>query len=425
MSPVIDKLQDNIIRQGFRQIKVNVEGIVLYSKIQDSTAYIAAIFDYTENMKLTKEQHNNVIRQIKEQFQSKQYSSIQYLNLICTNHVEDMKERVLESKEQQWIVDISSLRLIIYENQSSSYLYFKRDIELILDQARVNQSKQANGYDYSNKSSYESKNHKDSYQNTYHSTNQNLYEDIYNTGNQNFHEDINRTGNQNFHDNNYHNSNPNQYHNPFTAPYNNSYRRQKIMYFTLCNTIIVIINVLVYLWGQWKGYYYNENMLVTGAVSWRYAIERHEYYRIITYMFLHDGMAHIVNNMIVLLILGDNLERAVGKLKYVLIYFGTGVVAGFASMVYNMLAGYQYTISIGASGAIFGVVGAILYVVIANRGRLEEFNALQLIIFAGVTLYGGFTSQGTDNMAHVGGFISGIILAFLLYRRPNRGRMKQ
>ena len=70
----------------------------------------------------------------------------------------------------------------------------------------------------------------------------------------------------------------------------------------------------------------------------------------------------------------------------------------------------EYSVSGGASGAIFGVVGALLVIVIRNRGQLEDLNSRQLMLFAGFSIYHGVTSAGIDNMAHISGFVIGALL---------------
>ena len=80
----------------------------------------------------------------------------------------------------------------------------------------------------------------------------------------------------------------------------------------------------------------------------------------------------------------------------------------------------EYFVSAGASGAVFAVIGALIYVVIVNRGRIENFTTRQLILMAGLSLYFGVTSTGVDNAAHFGGFLCGFLLGLLLYRKPVR-----
>lgn len=195
---------------------------------------------------------------------------------------------------------------------------------------------------------------------------------------------------------------------------------------TPVNSVIVLINVIVYVMIniiiKHTGYLGGMEKLVTkGALAYIQVIHNHEYYRILTSMFLHADFDHIFNNMLVLLFVGANLEKAVGKLRYLIIYFGTGIIAGFSSIGYNMWKddkGY----GIGASGAIFGVVGAILLILIINKGRLLNISSRQMIIFAILSLYGGFVNVGIDNTAHIGGFIGGLLIAAIIYRRPKKDR---
>jgi rhomboid protease GluP len=143
-------------------------------------------------------------------------------------------------------------------------------------------------------------------------------------------------------------------------------------------------------------------------------------------MFMHADWSHLINNMIVLLFVGDNLERAAGKFRYLFIYLSSGILAGITSISYNMWKDYgdfsfeHSVFSIGASGAIFGVVGAMLYIVIVNKGRLEDISTRQIILFIVFSLYGGIANSRIDQAAHVGGFLAGLLLAAILYRRPRR-----
>ena len=120
--------------------------------------------------------------------------------------------------------------------------------------------------------------------------------------------------------------------------------------------------------------------------------------------------------MLVLAYIGDNLERALGKVKYLVLYLAAGIGSSAVSAVWSMFKD-EYSVSGGASGAIFGVVGALLVIVIKNRGQLEDLSSRQLVFFAGFSIYHGVTSAGIDNMAHISGFLIGALLGGLLYRR--------
>ena len=83
---------------------------------------------------------------------------------------------------------------------------------------------------------------------------------------------------------------------------------------------------------------------------------------------------------------------------------------------WDILTG-SMAVSAGASGAIFGIIGALLYVAIRNRGRIGEISGKGLVFMVVLTLYYGFTSGGVDNMAHIGGLAAGFLMGVLLYRK--------
>ena len=135
-------------------------------------------------------------------------------------------------------------------------------------------------------------------------------------------------------------------------------------------------------------------------------------------MFMHFGISHLVNNMIVLFALGDNLERALGHVKYLILYLFSGIGANWISMMIGNKD--PMVVSAGASGAIFGVIGGLFYAVAVNKGRLEDLQTKQLAVMIVLSLYMGLTSSDVDNAAHVAGLILGILLGILLYRKPKK-----
>ena len=159
-------------------------------------------------------------------------------------------------------------------------------------------------------------------------------------------------------------------------------------------------------------------MLQHGAMYEPNIIEGHEYYRIFTCLFLHFGITHLLNNMVLLGALGWNLELEIGKVRFVIIYFASGIIGNIVSLFYDLTL-EQPAVSAGASGAIFGLMGALLYVVIANRGRLGRLSGRGMLVMVILSLYFGLTSTGVDNLAHIGGLVSGFLLAVLLYRRES------
>ena len=180
------------------------------------------------------------------------------------------------------------------------------------------------------------------------------------------------------------------------------------------NGLLIALNVLFFLYLEITDSSEDAYFMYTkGAI-----LEDGEYYRLLTAMFMHFGIRHIMNNMLVLFVIGDNLERALGHVKYLIFYLLCGIGSNWVSMMAHTAD--TMTVSAGASGAIFGVVGGLLYVVTANRGQLEDLNTRQLVIMIFFSLYLGYTSTGVDNIAHLSGLVIGFVLAIILYHRPAR-----
>ena len=185
----------------------------------------------------------------------------------------------------------------------------------------------------------------------------------------------------------------------------------------VCTTGLIVINVLVFfilsLFGDTESGYF---MLRYGAMYEPLVTDGHEYYRLVTSLFLHFGIQHLLNNMVMLGALGYQLENEVGRVKFLLIYFISGIGGNLCSLYWNVSHGEQ-VISAGASGAIFGLMGSLLYIVAVNRGRLGRLSGRGMLIMVALSLYFGLTSSGVDNSAHIGGLICGILITVLLYRR--------
>lgn len=197
-----------------------------------------------------------------------------------------------------------------------------------------------------------------------------------------------------------------------------SYTRKK----AYVNTGLIAINVVYFLYMEMVGSTENTSFMVAhGAMYGPLVLGNGEYYRLLTSIFMHFGINHIMNNMLILFILGDNLERALGHVKYLFFYLFCGVGANIVSMLVNM-GEFRNVVSAGASGAIFGVIGGLLYAVIINRGRLEDLSTRQLVVVILCSLYFGLTSTGVDNAAHISGLIIGIIMCIILYRKPKKRR---
>lgn len=186
-----------------------------------------------------------------------------------------------------------------------------------------------------------------------------------------------------------------------------------------CTVLLTIINVVVFSLLTLQGMTEDGMFLLEhGAMYVPRVIQDGEYYRFFTSLFLHFGFEHLMNNMVTLVLIGWNLEREIGKVKFLLIYILSGLGGNFLSAWYEVLKD-DYSISAGASGAIFGVIGALLYVTMRNRGRIGEVSGRRLAFMIIISLYYGFTSSGVDNLAHIGGLVTGFAAGVLLYRKRN------
>ena len=183
-------------------------------------------------------------------------------------------------------------------------------------------------------------------------------------------------------------------------------------------TCALPIYVLVFLYVAMRGGLRDDEVLLRlGASYTPYLTERHEYWRLLTAAFLHFGIRHLGNNMFVLFVTGDSLEHALGHVKYLIFYLFSAVGASAASLAVEVAMG-QKVLSAGASGAVFAVLGGLIWVLIRNSGRFEEFRIRNLLFFSGMMLLSGFFTEGVDNAAHAGGLLVGFLLAVVLYRRP-------
>ena len=147
------------------------------------------------------------------------------------------------------------------------------------------------------------------------------------------------------------------------------------------------------------------------------AVQAGEWWRLLTATFLHGGFMHLAMNMIGLVSVGVLVERIYGHRQYALIYFGSGLIGSALSLHFSA----QTAVSVGASGAVFGVLGALLTGILQHRDRIPTSFSKNMIInltlFIGYSLFQGFVKPGIDNAAHVGGLLGGMLLAYLLSER--------
>lgn len=166
--------------------------------------------------------------------------------------------------------------------------------------------------------------------------------------------------------------------------------------------INIIVFILMYILGNGSTDPYT---LIKFGANYRGSVINHEFYRLITCAFIHIGFMHLTLNTYSLYVIGVQLESYFGKLKYIIIYLFSAITASLMSVILTD------SISAGASGALFGLLGALLYFGYHYRVFLGGVLKSQIIPLIIVNLAFGFMMSGIDNAAHIGGLIGGFLIA--------------
>jgi len=176
---------------------------------------------------------------------------------------------------------------------------------------------------------------------------------------------------------------------------------------------IVLINIIVFALccAGYTGIYDG------GAVGLFY-IEKGQWYRLFTSMFLHADTDHIVSNMLLFVCLGDMLEPHIGRWKYTLVYLLSGVLGNVVSCFYEYYAEVSY-ISVGASGAIYGLIGVVLYLVVKGDKSLG-ISISRIMLMVVYCIYSSFTEANINVAAHIGGLLAGYMCMLLMGIRKEK-----
>ena len=170
--------------------------------------------------------------------------------------------------------------------------------------------------------------------------------------------------------------------------------------------ILIVLNLMVFLYGVLHG---NDELINMFGNNYE-LVQNGEFYRLFTCMFVHADILHILFNMIALYSIGPVVERYYGKSKFLLIYLVSGLLGSIFSGVF-MTAD---SISIGASGAIFGLLGSICYFTYYYRATLQGILRGSIMPVIIINLVIGFLSSSIDLSAHIGGLIGGILISMAI-----------
>lgn len=190
--------------------------------------------------------------------------------------------------------------------------------------------------------------------------------------------------------------------------------------------VLLILNILLFVLMAISGVNVlapdNESLLFWGA-NYRPQTLEGEWWRLMSSVFVHIGVFHLLMNMYALLYIGLLLEPLLGKTRFLSAYLMTGLLASL-----NSLWWHPMTISAGASGAIFGMYGLFLALLTTRLIDSSSRNSLltSIVIFVGYNLMSGL-KDGIDNAAHLGGLISGVVIGYAYYpslKKPELKRLK-
>ncbi|XP_022965103.1 RHOMBOID-like protein 2 [Cucurbita maxima] len=158
-----------------------------------------------------------------------------------------------------------------------------------------------------------------------------------------------------------------------------------------------------------------------GALEWEKIVHGHQAWRLITGIWLHAGVIHLLANMLSLVFIGIRLEQQFGFIRVGILYLLSGLGGSILSSLF-----IQNNISVGASGALFGLLGAMLSELLTNWTIYTDKAAalITLIVIIAINLAVGILPH-VDNFAHIGGFLTGFLLGFVLLLRPQFGWMER
>ena len=183
---------------------------------------------------------------------------------------------------------------------------------------------------------------------------------------------------------------------------------------------LIIINVIIFFILETTGSTLDVNhMIEYGALYPVLISEKGEYWRFFTATLMHFGFEHLLNNMIMLGVAGRFLEKALGKVKYLVLYFVAGI-GGCVLSYMEMLQSGNYAVAAGASGSMFGMIGALAWIIIVHKGRYKELTGRGMVMMLLFSLYYGVSTGDVDNWGHIGGLLMGFVLAIIFYRRNTK-----
>lgn len=362
-----ERLERYFLGCGYARVDLHSELMSLYYIVRDRSAYLVWMMGDAIVSDISRETYENYHKTIQDNFFKQGFAVVQTLTLCLTSNTAKVKS--FAEGTAFWIVDEAYGRLVVYDNQPEDYLGLRGIIE------------------------------------------QNLH----------FGADIrNADGKQK------------QGVLEEKAPKQSNVRKEKkpkgyylkFIWFVLCQFkywitfALVAANVALFFMS-------NDDILYRFGNEYNMVFHDGEYYRLFTSMFLHLDNEHLTSNMFILLLVGLDLEKRIGHIWYLTGYLVSGLIASLSSCLYHFCM-KENAICIGASGAIYGIIGLmVLLLFVEERKEAGITLWIRMGLFLAYMFYGVFTSAGIiDNAAHIGGFLSGTLFA-VCYRRISRRRKRK
>lgn len=340
----MEQITTHLARNGFERAMVNGEHVEVLIRKKDGDAYSLLLIDCGYYKDMPASDYENMLRGVRNSLYQYDFNEVHILSILCTDDPESVKEWIAGFGEH-WVVDTRERRLLIYENQISSYLNAK---ELIEDSLQYETQEEAQSVE------------------------------------------------------------------------NERWRRAFIKD-NYCSLFLVLINCLVFgvlcIFGNTEDAGY---ILRMGGLSPQLIGQGIWEYRIFTSIFIHFNVTHLMNNMLMLIVVSGYLEKQMAKWRYVSIYLGSGIIGSIASLYYYIYTENLNVVCAGASGAIFGLTGALFWVILRNQGQVEGMTWKKIVFLILLNVYLGLVDSSVGNAAHIGGLIGGFVLAVFLYRAKDK-----
>jgi rhomboid protease GluP len=194
--------------------------------------------------------------------------------------------------------------------------------------------------------------------------------------------------------------------------------KEKFLENKVITFILIGVNIIIFLITALLSrniFNINQNILIGFGAKSNMLIEQGQAWRLLTCAFLHSGLIHIGFNMYSLYIIGPQIEQVFGKSKYLIIYIISCITSSLLSYLMS-----PYSISVGASGGIFGLMGALLAFAISERHKIQKKYLSSLIQIIVINLFIGLSIKNIDNFGHIGGLVGGFLIGHISYRMSRK-----